>query len=134
MRALALPFLLICAATAAYAAPPTAVTPIGTWQNPKHTIAVRVEQCGSELCGKIVSATPEALADARDAGVTNLIGTELLRDYRSAGPGRWSGTVYVPDMGRSFSSHIVQPAPNTLRISGCLIAGFLCKSQDWTRL
>lgn len=134
MRALTLPFLLICAATAAGAAPPAATTPIGTWQNPKHSIAVRVEQCGNELCGKIVSATAEAQQDARDSGVKNLIGIELLSDYRSTGPGRWSGTVYVPDMGRSFSSHIVQPAPNTLRISGCLIAGFLCKSQDWTRL
>ncbi|WP_213980238.1 DUF2147 domain-containing protein [Sphingomonas sp. dw_22] len=134
MRVLALPLLLIGAATAAWAAPPVADTPIGTWENPKHTIAVRVEQCGNELCGKIVNATPEAMADAREAGVTNLIGTQLLRDYRPSGRQRWSGTVYVPDMGRSFSSHIVQSAPNTLRISGCLIAGFLCKSQDWTRV
>lgn len=134
MRLLALPLLLIGAATAAWAAPPVVVSPLGTWQNPKHTIAVRVEQCGSELCGKIVAASPEAMADAREAGVTNLIGTQLLRDYRASGRQRWSGTVYVPDMGRSFSSHIIQPAPNTLRISGCLIAGFICKSQDWTRL
>jgi uncharacterized protein (DUF2147 family) len=134
MRAFALSFLLICAATAADAAPPTAATPIGTWQNPKRSITVRIEMCGSELCGKIVAASAEAQSDARDAGVANLIGTELLRDYRQSGPGRWSGTVYVPDMGRSFSSRIVQQAPNTLRISGCLVAGFLCKSQDWTRL
>ncbi|MET0307635.1 MAG: DUF2147 domain-containing protein [Sphingomonas sp.] len=134
MRAFALPFLLMIAATAVQAAPPAADTPIGTWQNPRRSIAVRVEMCGSQLCGKIVSATPEALADAKDAGVTNLIGTELLRDYKPTSPGHWSGTVYVPDMGRSFSSHIVQATPNTLRISGCLIAGFICKSQDWTRL
>jgi len=134
MRVFALPFLLICAATAAQAAPPTASTPIGVWQNPRHSIEVRVEQCGNELCGKIVAASPEAQQDARDSGVNNLIGVQLLSDYRATGPGRWSGTVYVPDMGRSFSSHIVQATPNTLRISGCLIAGFICKSQDWTRL
>jgi uncharacterized protein (DUF2147 family) len=133
MRAFALPFLLALAASA-QAAAPVSDTPIGTWQNPRHSIAVRVEQCGSELCGKIVSATPEAQKDARNAGIDNLIGIQLLSDYRPTGPGRWSGTVYVPDMGRSFSSRIVQSNPNTLRISGCLIAGFLCKSQDWTRL
>lgn len=134
MKTLVLPLALVGAATAAWAAPPAEVSPIGTWQNPKHTIAVRVEQCGEQLCGKIVSASAEAMADAREAGVEKLIGTQLLRDYRPSGKLRWSGTVYVPDMGRSFSSHIVQPAPNTLRISGCLIAGFLCKSQDWTRV
>lgn len=134
MKLPALSLALIGAATAAWAAPPEVSTPIGTWQNPKRTIAVRVEMCGEQLCGKIVAASPEAMSDAREAGVNNLIGTQLLRDYRPSGKLRWSGTVYVPDMGRSFSSHIVQPAPNTLRISGCLIAGFLCKSQDWTRV
>ena len=133
MKVVILPLLLMCAATAADAAPPLA-SPIGTWQNPKRTIAVRIEVCGGQLCGHIVGATAQAESDARDAGVNNLIGIELLRDYRESGPGRWSGTVYVPDMGRSFSSHIVELAPNKLRISGCLVAGFLCKSQDWTRM
>lgn len=134
MKAFALPFLLTFAATVAAAAPPMEATPLGTWENPRHTIAVRVASCGAQLCGKIISASPKAIADARDAGVDNLIGTELLRDYRPSGNNRWSGTVYVPDMGRSFSSRIVQIAPNKLRISGCLVAGFICKSQDWTRL
>lgn len=134
MKALALPLVLMCAATAALAAPATVDSPLGTWQNPKRTISVRIELCGNELCGHIIAASPQAQSDARDAGVNNLIGLELLRDYQQSGPGHWSGTVYVPDMGRSFSSHIVQSAPNTLRISGCLVAGFICKSQEWTRL
>jgi uncharacterized protein (DUF2147 family) len=133
MRKLAL-LALFCATTVAQAAAPAATSPIGTWQNPRRTISVRIEMCGSQLCGKIIAATAQAESDARDAGVTNLIGTELLRDYRPTGDGRWSGTVYVPDMGRSFSSRIVELAPNKLRISGCLVAGFLCKSQDWTRI
>lgn len=140
MRALLLP-LLFCAALPANAlpshapVPAPAVDPIfGTWANPKHTLAVKTAPCGADLCGAIVAATPTALQDARDAGVTQLIGTELLREYRKTGSDRWSGTVFIPDMGRSFSSHIVQLSPNTLRISGCLFGGFLCKSQDWTRL
>ena len=121
----------------ALAAAPVAVPldqPVGLWENPRATIRVRTAPCGAALCGAIVAASPTAEADARDAGVTNLIGTELLRDYRQIGPDRWAGTVYVPDMGHSFSSRIVQLSPDTLQISGCLIGGFLCKSQIWKRV
>jgi len=116
----------------ALAAAPVAVPhdePVGLWQNPRATIRVRTAPCGTALCGAIVAAAPTA-----DAGVTSLIGTELLRDYRQIGPDRWAGTVYVPDMGHSFSSRIVQLSPDTLQISGCLIGGFLCKSQIWKRV
>lgn len=123
------------AAAQAPATPPPPADPVfGTWTNPKHTIAVRTAPCGAELCGAIVAASPQAQQDAREAGVANLIGTELLRDYRRTGPQRWSGTVFVPDMGRSFTSRIVQVSPGVLRISGCILGGLLCKSQDWTRL
>ena len=98
----------------ALAAAPVAVPqvePVGLWENPRATIRVRTAPCGAALCGAIVAAAPTAEADARDAGVTSLIGTELLRDYRQIGPDRWAGTVYVPDMGHSFSSRIVQLSP-----------------------
>ncbi|WP_448662721.1 DUF2147 domain-containing protein [Sphingomonas sp. CJ20] len=128
---LALSPLLLCAAAPA----PVAADPIfGVWGNPARTIAVRIAACGQEICGTIVEATAKAEQDARAAGVNTLIGVELLKDYRQTAPTRWSGTVYVPDMGRSFSSHIVAESPNSLRIAGCLVGGFLCKSQVWTRL
>jgi uncharacterized protein (DUF2147 family) len=134
---LILPVLLCGSAANARAptSPAAAGDPVfGTWANPKRTIAVKTALCGSELCGAIVAATPRAQQDARDAGVAQLVGSELLRDYRRTGNGRWSGTVFIPDMGRSFSSRIVQLSPNVLRISGCVLGGLLCKSQDWTRL
>jgi uncharacterized protein (DUF2147 family) len=105
----------------------------GIWRNPRGTIDVRIQPCGEQLCGVIARASPEAMQDAKDAGIANLIGIELLKDYRKTGPTRWDGTVYVPDMGHSFSSHIEQISPTELKISGCLIGGWLCKSQLWTR-
>ena len=108
--------------------------PIGLWENPKATLRVRTAPCGDALCGAIAAATPTAEADARDAGIDKLIGIELLKDYRSIGPDLWAGTVYVPDMGHSFSSRIERLSPDTLKISGCLIGGVLCKSQIWKRV
>jgi uncharacterized protein (DUF2147 family) len=108
---------------------------LGTWVNPKHTVAVQTAACErGGLCGAIVRADLQAMADARDAGVPQLIGPQLLQDYHPAHGRVWTGRVYVPAMGRNFSSRIEQVSPDALKISGCLVRGFLCKSQVWQRL
>lgn len=106
----------------------------GMWINPHHTVAVRTGPCGDKLCGWIVWANPEAQADAKDAGVAKLVGTELLEDYKPDGLGSWAGTVFVPDMGRHFTSWIKTVSPNQLKVSGCILGGLVCKSQIWTRI
>ena len=106
----------------------------GTWLNPDGTVAVRTGDCAGRLCGWISWASPEALQDAKDSGIERLIGTELLQKYRSEAPGRWRGTVFVPDMGHSFKSRITQLSQNDLKISGCLFGGFICKSQVWHKV
>lgn len=106
----------------------------GLWLNPKGTLAVHTDACGSALCGRIVWASAQAQADARDADVPHLVGTQLLENYRPSGRGRWQGTVFVPDMGRHFGSQIAALSPDRLQIKGCILGGLLCKSQVWTRI
>lgn len=90
--------------------------------------------CGNNLCGWVVWATPEAIQEAKDGGVQQLIGTELLRNYHSTGPGTWQGRVFVPDMGKTYYSTITLLDPNSLKISGCILGGLICKSQIWRRV
>jgi uncharacterized protein (DUF2147 family) len=116
------------------AAPPSVSDLQGNWSNPKGTVEVRVGSCGSALCGTVIAALPSAIADARESGYRSLIGMQLLHDYRADGRGKWNGIVFVPDMGRSFPSHIQMVDANHVRISGCLIGTFLCKSQLWSRV
>lgn len=106
---------------------------IGTWSNPLGTVKVETGNCGANLCGWVIWAAPQAISDARDGGVARLVGTELLKNYRSTGPGRYQGQVFVPDMGRTFYSTIKQNDANSMRISGCILGGLICKSQDWHR-
>lgn len=108
--------------------------PEGLWLSPHNNVAVRTGACGDRLCGWIVWADREAQADARDGGTPRLIGTELLENYRSEGKGQWRGTVFVPDMGRRFSSQINQLSSGQLRVRGCILGGLICKSQLWTRI
>jgi uncharacterized protein (DUF2147 family) len=126
--------LAVLALTASTAA--AAQTPLegGLWMNPHGTVAVRTGACGGKLCGWVAWADADSLADARDAGVERLVGTELLENYVPDGPGAWSGTVFVPDKGRRFSSEINQLSPDRLKIKGCILGGLICRSQVWTRI
>ncbi|MCW2394393.1 MULTISPECIES: DUF2147 domain-containing protein [unclassified Sphingobium] len=105
----------------------------GHWINPRGTVVVTTGDCDGGLCGWVSWANATALADAADAGVSRLIGTKLLQDYHAKSPGHWAGRVYVPDLGRTFSSTIEQLDRDRVKISGCLIGGWLCKSQIWVR-
>ena len=106
---------------------------MGIWVNPRGSVKVKTGTCGDKLCGWVVWANPQAQQDAKDSGVEKLIGTELLQDYHPTGNGKWQGQVYVPDMGRTFYSKIEQQGPNSLKISGCILGGWICKSQVWNR-
>jgi uncharacterized protein (DUF2147 family) len=106
----------------------------GVWRNPKGTVQVQIGSCGSALCGTVIGASPSAIADARDSGYPGLVGMELLRDYHAEGSRRWQGTIFVPDIGRSFSSHIELVDADHARVSGCLLGKFICKSQLWRRV
>jgi uncharacterized protein (DUF2147 family) len=106
----------------------------GLWINPTSSVAVRTGACNDHLCGWIVWADRGAAADARSGGVASLVGTELLVDYAARGDGSWTGTVFVPDMGRRFSSTLVPLGRNAMRVKGCVVGGLLCKAQVWQRI
>lgn len=107
--------------------------PSGFWTNPTRTVRVAVSACGVELCGRVVWAGREATEDAREGGVEPLVGQTLLRAYRRKTSTRWQGRVFVPDWNRTFWSTIDQVDPRTLKISGCILRGLVCKSQLWTK-
>lgn len=125
---------LLSLLTATVSAASAGAAPTGLWLNPHNSVAVRTGACGDKLCGWVVGASKEALSDAKDSGVANLLGTELLEDYVPAGHDSWSGTVYVPDMGHHFSSRINQLSARALQIKGCLLGGMICKSQTWAHI
>ncbi len=66
-------------AAALLASPALAASPIeGRWTNPAGTVTVRIAPCGASLCGRVIGATPEAMAKAAAAGTPRLIGTVLM--------------------------------------------------------
>lgn len=114
------------------------ITPVSLahiqWLGPYRNVKVETGDCNGKLCGWVVWATPEAEEEAREGGVQHLVGTELLQDYRQVSNNRWQGRVFVPDMGRTFYSTITRIDPGSLKISGCILGGLVCKSQIWKRV
>ncbi|WP_225883258.1 DUF2147 domain-containing protein [Sphingomonas aliaeris] len=124
------PMIAALAALAMIPAAANAAPPKGVWTNPKKNVRVTFQRCGDAMCGKVIWASPEA----QEKAGSPLVGTMLFEDFVEEGPGEWSGSVFVPDIGQSVSGTIRQMDANTLVGEGCVIAGLGCKSQTWTRL
>jgi uncharacterized protein (DUF2147 family) len=106
----------------------------GTWANPNGSVVVRTGRCGAALCGRVIWASPKAKESAaRKGGVRQLVGLDVLRNYRPVAPGRWEGRAFVPDLGSEFESELVQTGPNEIEVNGCRFGGLVCKKQVWHR-
>lgn len=106
----------------------------GLWSNPAGSVTIRINGCGTEVCGTVAKANAEATKDARDSGYPNLEGLTLLHGTIVPGSQVWRGTVLVPDLGRSFDAHIELTDPAHAKITGCVWHGLLCRSQIWRRM
>jgi uncharacterized protein (DUF2147 family) len=106
----------------------------GVWRNPKNTVHIQIKPCGTNLCGYVVWATPKAKADAKEAGTDPLVGAQLFRNFESSKTRTWKGRVFVPDMNATFGGSAQLVDANTLKAKGCLIAGLVCKAQNWKRV
>ena len=122
--------LSLVAAPAAARTPP----PAGIWANPHNTVHVTFKRCRDAICGTVVWASRTAIEDAQRGGVDRLVGEELFRDFVEDEPGRWSGEVFIPDVGQTVSGTITQIDARTLVGEGCMFAGFGCKTQSWKRI
>ena len=47
---------------------------------------------------------------------------------RPSGPRKWSGQLYDPDSGRTFSGNLIEIDQNTIRIEGCAL--FICGGEE----
>ncbi|WP_310476360.1 DUF2147 domain-containing protein [Sandarakinorhabdus sp.] len=121
--------LLALTAGVANAAPPPKYR---TYRNPSNSVHIQPRPCGANICGVVVWANDKAKADAAKGGTPNLVGQQLFREFTPVGPDKWKGSVFVPDINKTFSGQVVRTGPNTLKGTGCLFGKMGCKSQEWT--
>jgi uncharacterized protein (DUF2147 family) len=115
-------------------APALAKSPLeGLWRTPKGTATVRIAQCGTQLCGRMVDASEKVQRKAAKQGAPNIVGRTVLNSIRQTGPNRWKSQVFVPKLGRHVGGNLTLNGRNQLTVQGC-VAGILCKSQAWVRV
>jgi uncharacterized protein (DUF2147 family) len=99
------------------AAPAAAsTTPIGIWSTEENKGNVRIEQCGTNLCGFSVNTGERILINMKPQD------------------SKWTGTIRDPDSGRKYDSTIAMKGSNTLRVQGCAFGGMFCGGQTWKRV
>lgn len=94
--------------------------PLGLWLTEKKEGRVRIEECGTNLCGYSI--------DAR----TGQNKEKVLINMRPSGS-KWSGRIYDPNSGSTYSSTIAMKGTDALRVQGCAFGGMFCGGQTWTR-
>jgi uncharacterized protein (DUF2147 family) len=104
------------AAPAPVAQTPAPVTPLGVWATEDNKGNVRIEQCGTNLCG-----------------YADNTGEKILISMKPTGS-KWSGQIHDPDSGRDYDSTIALKGANALKVQGCAFGGLFCGGQTWKRV
>jgi Uncharacterized protein conserved in bacteria (DUF2147) len=97
-------------------------SPLGVWLTEEKEGKVRIEQCGTNLCGYSVDSK------------SNKNGEQVLINMRPSKDAKWSGRILDPNTGSTYDSTIALKGTDTLRVQGCAFGGMFCGGQTWTRV
>ena len=98
---------------------------VGLWLREDGLAQVRLSPCGAFLCGFVAWVKdPEHAGD---------IGLKVFYDMKAAGAGAWEGSAFNPEDGKTYTGKMLLDGAS-LKTSGCVFGGLICKSVNWTRL
>jgi uncharacterized protein (DUF2147 family) len=100
---------------------PSANSPLGVWLTEEKEGKVRIEACGTNLCGYSVDKK------------SNQNGEQVLINMKP-GKDKWSGRIFDPNSGSTYDSTIALKGTDSLRVQGCAFGGMFCGGQTWTRV
>ena len=123
------PLPILFALAAAQAAPHAPIE--GLWKNPIGSAIISVAPCGSALCGKVVWASARGQREVAK-NTSHVVGTTVLTNLRPKGSG-WAGKLYIPDDNIHVSAKLQLLGATQLKLTGCGLAGLICRTQIWTR-
>lgn len=117
----------------------------GYWMDSHGEVIMQFGACGRDRCGRVAwlkkprgpdrgplrdFRNPEAKLQSRFVcGLTVVTGFKKQRD------GTWAdGTVYVPDLGTSFSGYAEVLSQSKVKVTGYMLIPILGSSEVWTRV
>ena len=127
MKTFALATAFALMASAAMAADPIE----GMWQTQADEGAlaiVSIAPCGGAFCGTIVTS----YKDGAEYASPN-VGKQIVRSMKATGDGNYEGQVWRPANDKVYNGK-ASVAGTTMKLSGCVAGGLICKAQTWTKL
>lgn len=128
--------ILLVTVIALAAGPVLASEVFGIWKSEPNDegafIHVEVGPCAGNagrVCGRIIGAfngDPDRAAE--------IVGKNIIEDMEPEGANAWNnGTIWAPDDDETYTSEMALEG-DVLRVSGCVLAGLICRGQNWTRV
>ena len=115
----------------------------GIWRMENGRVTVMVSSCGGNLCGTVVGhkkprddkGNPRLDKENPNPSLRGrpVIGLTILSNMKPRGEGYWTGTIYNPDDGNTYSSNMTLQSEDTMRVRGC-VAGVFCRSMKFIRV
>lgn len=122
------------------ASPALSAEPTGEWLVEDGVARVRVEKCADKFWGVISWEKAPGGQDTNNPDPAKrtrpTLGMPILLGMTTAAsePNTWEGEIYNSRNGKTYSARIMLKQPDMLRVEGCLVGGFLCGGQNWTRV
>ena len=115
----------------------------GVWRMENGRVTVKVSSCGGNLCGTVVGlkkprdreGKPRLDKENPNPSLRNrpVIGLTILSNMKPRGEGYWTGTIYNPDDGNTYTSNMTLQSQDTMRVKGC-VAGVFCRTMKFVRV
>ena len=117
-----------------------ATSPVGTWLTSDGKAHIKIEPCGSNLCGTIVwlweplypdTGTPKIDKNNPEPALRSLpiIGSKIF-DMKQDVEGIWRGGIYNGEDGNTYDANLYGE-DGKLYLQGCVFFSILCKTQVW---
>jgi len=95
--------------------------PLGQWESDGAKGTVRIERCGSALCGY-------ALTEASSRGESVLV------NMKQKSHDVWTGSIYSRSTGNTYYARMTLKSAGRLYVEACALGHFWCSGNDWTRV
>lgn len=101
----------------AMAVPALAAEPIeGLWKRPSTGTLIKYSKCGSSFCGVVQSGSYAGQSIGKMKGSGN----------------NYSGTVTDLEENKTYKGKATISG-NTMKLSGCVLGGLICRGENWKR-
>ncbi len=139
------PLMLALGLLTAFSAAAQKLSPLGTWTNSEKKATFEIYQCGSKLCGKIVSlrepndAAGKAKTDSENPEPKlrsrPRLGMVFMQDFVYDEGNKWDdGKIYDPESGKTYSCYMKMENANQMEVKGYIGFSMIGRAQTWTRV